>query len=254
MLWAGSEPSQIYLGQTRVGVWSTASADAGVRWLPVGSAQEGWARGIELLRQDGQPKRQRVKVWLSGALARPFVFEPVQGLRRWSEALQVAAGLAPDATGLGGPCEVWLDDWAPSRSCIAVAVDRGLRELIESSARTEKLRLTAIRPWWTEALREVIRAEAWTTGLLAVEEVDALTVLSGDGGVLAAASCYSPRPDSAQTEALLTRALMAANVMSANGRRARLREEEALGGREGTSEAVAIGSVVPFGVCLEQIT
>ena len=253
MLWAGSEPSQIYLGQTRVGVWSTSSPDVGVQWLSAESAQDGWARGIERLRQDGQPKRQRVKVWLSGALARPFVFEPVQGLRRWSEALQVAAGLAPDATGLEGPCEVWLDDWAPGKSCIAVAVDRGLRELIESSAKTEKLRLTAIRPWWAEALREVVRAEASTTGLLAVEEVDALTVLSGDGGVLAAASCYSPRPDSTQTEALLTRALMAANVMSANGRRASLREEEELG-REGTSEAVAIGPVVPFGVCLEQIT
>ena len=250
MSWAGSEPSQIYLGQTQVGVWSPAWTDDGVQWLSTGSAQEGWAQGVELLRHEGQPRRQRVAVWLSGALVRPFVFEPVQGLRRWSEALQVAAGLAPEATGLDGPCEVWLDDWMPGKSCIAIAIDRGLREAIESTAKSERIRLTAIRPWWVAALNEAVKSQAPARGFLAIEELDALTVLSGGAGVFTSAACYSPRPDPTQMEALLTRALMAANVAVADGLRAKLDDEATSGHKD--AEASQRGFTA-FGVRLEPI-
>lgn len=250
MSWAGSEPSQVYLGRTQVGVWSPAWTGVGAQWLSTGSAQEGWAQGIELLRHEGQPRRQRVAVWLSGALARPFVFEPVRGLRRWSEALQVAAGLAPEATGLEGPCEVWLDDWMPGKSCIAIAIDRGLRETIESTARSERLRLTAIRPWWAAALNEAMKSQTPARGLLAIEELDALTVLSGGEGVFTSAACYSPRPDPTQTEALLTRALMAANVAASDGLRAKLDD----GATSGHGDAKASqGGFTSFGVRLEPI-
>lgn len=39
-----------------------------------------------------------------------------------------------------------------------------------------------------------MKTQASTTGRLAVEEPDALTVLSSGTGVLAAAACYLPRP------------------------------------------------------------
>lgn len=248
MWWAGSEAAQVYLGPASVGVWSPASSDAGVQWRSAASAQEGWAQGIELLLQlEPRPRRRRVAVWLSGTLARPFIFEPVQGLRRWSEALQVAAGLAPEATGLDGPCEVWLDGWAPGKPCIAIAIDGGLRDAIESLARSRNVRLTALRPWWVAALNEAVRKEAVTMRLLAVEEPDALTVLCGaDAGSTAAAS-YAPRPDPAQTDALLTRALLAANVSAADGLRATI--QDSTPDRDGVVDVWT----APFDVRLERL-
>ena len=221
MLWAGSEASQIYLSQTRAGVWLKSGTDQ-VHWLPATSAQDGWRQGIELLRHGGKPKRQRLTVWLSGALARPFVLESVQGLRKRSEAFQVAMGLASETTGLPGPCEIWLDHWVLDKPCIAVAIAQELREAIESSAREEKLHLTAIRPWWGAALNAAVKIQGAAPGLLAVEEADALTVLSGGADVLSGAATYSPRPDPAQTSGLLTRALMASSMKPAISCRATL--------------------------------
>ncbi len=236
MSWAGSEAPQVYLGQNRVGVWSPTAADAAVQWLDSASPEEGWSRAVETLKGDDKPKARKVAVWLSGALARPFVFQPVQGLRRRSEALTVAAGLAPEATGLQGPCEVWLDGWTAGKPCVAVAVDRALREQIESTARAEKLRLTSLRPWWVAALNAALDETA-AIRLLAVEEVDALTVLSGEPGSIAAATCYAPSPDASQSQALLTRTLMAANVSAEYARRAHLQA----------------GDMLPFDVRCEQL-
>ncbi len=252
MSWAGSESAQIYLGQSRLGVWSPKSAEAGVQWVSTKSVKEGWSRGTELLREQGQPRRQRVTVWLSGALARPFMFEPVQGLGRWSEVLQVAARLAPDATGLAGPCDVWLAEWRPANTCVAVAVDSELRELIESSAKVEKWRLTAIRPWWMAALNEAIKnrdSTESTVEILAAEEPDALTVLSGSADISSAA-CYFPRPDAVQTDALLKRALMVSNIAPTSGRKAILND---VGLPRQATAGLTGAPIAPFGELLGQI-
>ena len=245
---AGSEAAQIYLGQTTVGVWS-GSTDSGVRWAAAASAHEGWVRGLELLAElKSKLRRRRVVVLLSGALARPFIFEPVNGLRRWSEAQQVAAGVAPEATGLAGPCDVWLDDWRPEKRCIAVAVDRGLRESIENSARERKIRLGAIRPWWTVALDEAVREQSSAAQLLAVEEADALTLLCGRDSGFDSVASYAPRPDASQTEALLTRALLAADVAATEGLRAVL-----MAGPDAEVREAADTVMVPFGARLERL-
>lgn len=243
MSWAGSEPAQIYLGCRSVAVWSPAAAGSSVQWRTCESALTGWEWGAGQLPQVGSlHRRRRVVVWLSGALARPFILEPVQGLRRWSDAQQVASAMAPEATGLAGPCEVWIDAWVPGESCIAIAVDRSVREAVENSACSSNVRLAAIRPWWVAALNEAMTAPNEPISLVAVEEADGLTVLSGHEGRFASASSYVPRSDASQTEALLKRALLAAGATAAQGVHAAMQEHGA--GDE---------SSVPFGVRLERL-
>ena len=238
---AGSDTSEVYLGRTAAAVWTLGSSDAGPQWLSAESAQQGWGQAVEVLAQaEPRKRRRRVAVWLSGALARPFMFRPVQGLRRWSEALQVAAGLAPDATGLNGPCEVWLDDWIPDRPCIAVAVERELRDAIEAAARNSRVRLTALGPWWVAALNDSVQKHPESANLVAINEPDALTVVSGRGGRFDSAASFAPRPEPNQIEALLTRTLLSADLTSAQGMRAMM-----------TSAAEA--SSQPFGVSLEPL-
>lgn len=224
MWWAGSEKAQIYLGQTSVGVFDSSSHGDGVQWLPATSAHDAWAKAWEVLNKSERRSRRRIVVLLSGALCRPFMFGPVDGLRRWSEAVQLAAGLAPEATGLDGPCEVWLDHWTPGRPCIAVAVDRGLRDALETVARREGAALVAVKPWWAIALNEVARQKQPVARMLAVEEADVLTVLCGSGEGFVSAASYVPKPDLVQTAAVLMRGQLAAGVSSDLVLRARMRE------------------------------
>jgi hypothetical protein len=209
----GSEPAQIYLGQQTAGVWAPGEQSTAVHWVAVDGAKAAAARGLEVLAElCPLSKRHRVGLSLSGALARPFMFGAVQGLTRGTEALQVAAGLAPEATGLDGPCEVWLDRWVPGRPCLAIAVDRALREAIEAEAKERRVKLTVMRPWWVVAMNESAHEPATERRLLALTEPDALTVLVGGDEGFASAATYAPKPDAQQTEALLTRTMFAGNL------------------------------------------
>ena len=250
MSWAGSDEALVYLGLNAVGVADSRVASAAdVRWLPTGSPLEGWRKAIDQLKPIRRTwRRRRVAVRLSGALARPFILAPVQGLRRWHEAVQVAATLAMEATGLAGPCEVWLDGWSVDRPCLAVAIERELRDAIELTAETAALRLTALEPWWGAALRDAgDRLEA--VRLLTVEDTDSLTLLTGsaDPGFASAAG-YIPRPDAARKEALLTRALFAADLTVDHGLRAVLPHVDLPKG-EGTSKPT-----VALEACLEPLS
>lgn len=250
MWWAGSEPLQMYLGQATVAVWAPAVASAGVQWLSTETVQEGCARGMELLNTgERRPRRDRLAVWLSGTLARPFIFEPVQGLRKWSEAQAIAASLAPEVTGLQGPCDVWLDDWSPGKSCIAIAHDRSVRELLESSARANGVRLTALCPWWVKALNEARRKDATSTRILAVEEIEALTILSGGHARFEAAASYVPRPNEDQTKALVTRALLNAYALGSDGVRASMHRGDGL-----PEARITRFPTAPFSVQFESVT
>ena len=250
MWWAGSEPSQMYLGQTSVAVWAPAIARAEVQWLSTETVHEGCARGMELLNAgERRPRRHRLAVWLSGTLARPFIFEPVRGLRKWSEAQAIAAGLAPEVTGLQGPCNVWLDDWSPGKSCIAIAHDRSVSDLLESSVRANRVWLTAVCPWWVKALNEARQTDATSTRILAVEELEALTILSGGNARFEAAASYVPRPNAGQTKALVTRALLNANALGSDGVRASMHR-----GNEFSEARNTRFSSAPFNVRFESVT
>jgi len=209
--WAGSEVAQVYLGRQTAGVVDPlATASAGTVWMAGDSVEDCWRRAIESLVPKKWRKR-RIDLVLSGALARPFMMAPVAGLRSWREAEQVAASLAPDATGLMGPCEVWLGDWSPNRPSLVVAIDIGVRQLIEATARELGVRLAGLRPWWATALRQASQ-QTPATRLLAAEDTDALTVLTGENEGFGSATTYAPCPHPDQIGALFARLGLASGV------------------------------------------
>lgn len=216
MSWVGSNRAIVYLGVDSAGVVLPRGADGEmVHWLPAESASAACERATQhLLERTSRTFRKwTLDIQLSGALARPFLFQAVDGLRSWKEASKVAATLAPEATGLIGPCAVWLDDWRPGQRCVAVSLELAQREQIEQIVRDAGLRLTELRPWWTGAIDLTRTLTEGHAKLLVARDPDSLTVLTcdGDAGYLAVAT-YAPRPAPLQARALVTRAAMAANV------------------------------------------
>lgn len=241
---AGSEGAQVYLGLNAVGVRGH-DASGCAHWLPASSPIDGWKQAAELLATAG---RRRAAVSLTGALMRPFCFNAVPGLQRWREAAHVAASLAPEATGLVGTCGIWLGDWSPQATSLAVAIEQSLRQSIEATAKQHRIRLTALRPWWAHALATAANREAGAPRLLAVEDTDALTLLCGDEGLFTAASSYAPLPDPKSARALINRAMLGSNVPTAQAMHATMFEPRPLnaGALESTQEN-------DFGVRLELI-
>jgi hypothetical protein len=147
---------------------------------------------------EGLPRRRwrgtAVTVWLSGALARPFLFGPIAGLKGWREAHEAATIMAPSACGLQGPCQVALEA-DPSRGAVlCTAAERSLLDALREAAKQRALRLAHVRPAWA-LLGDSDSAAA--DRMLCVRDVDALTVLAKiDGGWVMAAT-YSPAPAAA---------------------------------------------------------
>lgn len=218
MWWAGSERVVVYVGMGSAGVGPRAAeGDAPTKWLFAGSAVAAFEQVVQSLKDGTSQARRRcaLDIQLSGALARPFMFEAVDGLKTWKEALEVAATLAPDATGLPGPCAVWLDDWVRGQRCVAVAIDVVLRDRIEQIARDDGLRIATLRPWWAVATDAAVASLVGSVQLLSVEDTDSMTVFTSASGVgYAALATYAPKPAPGQARAVVTRAAMAANLQS----------------------------------------
>lgn len=226
MSWAGSEAARVYLGQHTAGVVDplAQSPNAGV-WLTGSSFADCLQRAVDSLAAARWRKR-KVRVLLSGALARPFMMSPIAGLKSWRDAAQVAASLAPDATGLAGPCEVWLGDWMPDRASLAVAIDAQVRQSIESTARGAGVRLTSVEPWWATTLRQASQ-QSPSTRFLAAQDTDSLTVLTHEGEAFSSAASYAPSPQPEQIDALFARLLSASAIAPELATRATLQAEPA---------------------------
>lgn len=215
MWWAGSERFVVYLGEaTAVVLPMHATATTAFGAFASKSATNAFEQAMRwVVDRPKRPVRRRVlNVQLSGGLARPFVFGPVKGLKSFDEASRLAARLAPEATGLVSPCAVWLDDWAPGKACVAVAMGSDMRDQIEKTARENRARIASLQPWWNVALASAQPKLGDGVRLLAIEDTDALTVLTRGDDDYAALSTHAPRPDSAQTRAVLTRAALAADL------------------------------------------
>lgn len=152
----------------------------------------------------GRLVRRSARVWLSGAIARPFVFGPLDGLKRWSEVLAMARVRAAEATGLAEPCEVTVEDWPAPRATLAVAVEAWLPLALETMAKRHGIRLSSIRPWWAAAA-EHLRAKHKDGKLTALVDTDALIALAWQGDAVESASAYVPLPETEAAGALLTR-------------------------------------------------
>jgi hypothetical protein len=210
--WAGSERLTIYLGASIVGVQRDGAANA--EWQDVDATVSGFEQAIQASSRHSGSKRRRLTIdlQLSGGLARPFVLDAVRGLKNFREATELAASIAPDSTGLTGPCVVWLDDWMPGQPCIAVAMDKSLRDQLEATAAAGGVKLGAVRPWWSLAIDAAKSKFAEPLRLLAIEDTDSLTLLDSANAAQVSTSTHTPRLDPAPLRATLARAALAANL------------------------------------------
>jgi len=160
-------------------------------------------------------------VWLSGALARPFLMPVAAGLKSNAELVAVAAERASQESGAGGDFQVWIDARPGQGQALAVAVRKDLMRELHSGAGRVAARVVSIRPWWTLAL------EADPDGLgdvdaVAVEDSDALVFLASGSESWHEAVIYEPRPTGLQAEATVQRLGLGLPSGSARVRRARL--------------------------------
>jgi hypothetical protein len=153
---------------------------------------------------DAPARGHALSVWLSGALARPFLFGPVEGLRGWAEAHRAAEDIAPHACGVDGPCRVVLEGDPSRHGVIATAVQEETMQAVYRTAAALHLRIKSIRPAWAEAIDAIPAAKRNVT-LLVCRDVDSLTLLGQHGDHYDLASTYAPRPGTAEVDSLLRR-------------------------------------------------
>lgn len=215
MLWAPSKRRAAYISQRVVGV-----ADAAGEWLwgDVGGWIDGLQRVMEILEKDGS-QAKKVDLWLSGSLARPFIVEPVPGLKSRDERILVAERTAADLVGFSGPCEVWLQE--PASPGLAVAVEQELLSKLRLAEAASNVRFASIRPWWSHALRDVMETAPSSEALLTYEP-DSWTLLSGSHGTFQCAETVAPAPAEEDGAEWLRRTAFAAAISGRKGKRVQL--------------------------------
>lgn len=222
MSWAGSDRWELYLGVDACGLACAAYGPGPGPgpgpgnppvWQPHTGIEQGLASSIKELRaRHGRWRRRpRLRVWLSGALARPFVIEAVAGLKSSVEAHALATAMARDATGLEGECEVWLSALPRDQRALAVAMSVQLRQAIVSAARQARVTLACIRPWWARALNETL-TQSPAVELFAAEDSDSVVVIGAEGQAWSAAAAYAPKPAAHQHESLIARRVLAQGI------------------------------------------
>ncbi|HET9645623.1 MAG TPA: hypothetical protein VFP68_20210 [Burkholderiaceae bacterium] len=177
---------------------------------------------MEAHLDNGAEGSSRVRVWLSGALCRPFVVPVLPGVRTQDELHRAAMAMAAARTGLPGPCEVWLDAGPLDRSRVAVAMHREVLDRLLQVLRARRDRIVSIRPWWSGVLDEASRRDANAPAIAAVDD-ESLTVLLGHGDAIESVNCISPIIDADAATAALARALISSDVESGRELVGRLR-------------------------------
>jgi hypothetical protein len=196
-----------FLGRTAIAV---ARPGHPVQWQPLTPAADPVAALFQQAAQ-AQPRPRSLALWLSGAFARPFIAGPLAGMRRWHEAHTVLAAMAPDATGLAGPCAVWSAGPVHREASLVVAVPQALLDDLHRQARTQALRLRSVRPWWSAAFNAGL-AQVPAAQLLVLDDGEALTSLQGHGGNGSLAATQWPAPDERQRTGWLARLMAGRNV------------------------------------------
>jgi hypothetical protein len=225
VLWARSDIAEVYVGSSETAVATGVGRGGTTNWQACRSSAEGcdWAFALLQPGRRHMPRRP-VRVWFSGALARPFVVRPVAGLRRRSEALKVATRLGLE-TGLTGALEIWLDHWHPDRMALAVAVERDVLCALESAAQRNRLKVVSLQPWWASALASSLLTNP-EVDTVSIVEHESTTLLAGDGtDGFSAAHTYVPAPTREQERALLSRLTVASNLSAPKMVRASLSTE-----------------------------
>jgi hypothetical protein len=219
--WVGSDTWDVYLG---IGEAGLRHAQHRPTWHPHESPQAGLAAQLERIKARTRGRRllrARVRILLSGALARPFLLQLPDGLRNEAEARALGEALAPEATGLTAPCNLWLSSTRAGETCLAVAMEQALRTTLLELPPAMKFRVASIRPWWAHALdRANLRSPGF--GLFAARDSDSLTLLGCADERWNGADSYAPRPADAQIESLITRRVFSAGLAEQSICRVRL--------------------------------
>jgi hypothetical protein len=167
-------------------------------------------------------------VWLSGGLARPFVFGPVVGLNGWREAQEAAQALAPAACGITAPCTARVETDPSSTRALATAVSTALIDGLHDATRTRKLRIASVRPWWARVTEDA-RLTQNNGLLLCCRDEATLTALAWRGQEVAFAATY-PTTSGAHDDAALMRRLQSSlGIADDNVAIARWAESEGAG-------------------------
>lgn len=137
-----------------------------------------------------------LRIWLSGALCRPFLLARPTAVLNAFEFERIARAMAPDLTGLAGPCAVWCDRFNAADSALVAAASESLVAMLGDLRCGKQCQVKMLRPWWSEALRLALKTKPdLRTGTLAIRESDSLTVLSGEGGCFLLAASHAPLGD-----------------------------------------------------------
>ena len=140
-----SKPLDIYLGETLFGIRCPYLAET--EWFE----WSGWQTDVlvlleklALLRPDGATAR----LWLSGALARPFIVPADRDAQTPLEIQALADLLAPQASMLDGELQVWTEGRRPTPGMLAVATDARLRSELATRLAANEVKVVSMRPWW----------------------------------------------------------------------------------------------------------
>lgn len=215
MSWAWLErrragAADVYLANRRVAVQVGGELVLDARCESVAQgvdAIEAWLREAASVRS--------ASVWLSGGLCPALCLPPVEGLKSQQEAHSVALVQAGAATGLAGPCEVWIDRFAPGRPIVGAAVESAVLARVSSLASTsgQGVRLKAVRPWWGDVLRMVAARRPQPRGLF-VQDSESVTWITGADAGIDMATTYVPVMSHDEAAGVRARALMSAEVPS----------------------------------------
>lgn len=210
MWWAGNRRSSSDI-DLYIGTRAFAATGGGLRHgdTALDNVDAVFAAMEDCLNRAG--RRLRLRVWLSGALCRPFVVPVLPGIRSLDELHRVAVAMAAPRTGLPAPCEIWLDAGPLDRSRVAVAIHSEVLDRLLQKLRARRHRIVSIRPWWSGVLDEASRLDATTPAIAAIDD-EALTVLLGKGNAIDIVNCISPLVDADAASAALARTLISSDV------------------------------------------
>lgn len=211
-MWSvGRDSLDIYIGSTEGGLSMHGGSH---QWISYDDVRAGvetlFAQAAESSKSTWRLQRS-ARVWFSGAIARPFLLEPIAGLRGWDEARSFAQSAAEEAVGIPGPCSVELEAWPGSGPVLVTAMSEELLESIESVAAQHRLRVRSMRPWWAAAFNEVAAKDEGIR-LVSISDDESMVLLGRKEGRFETASCYTPGTSDEQTSRLLSRLSLVAGA------------------------------------------
>lgn len=213
MWWAGGKAVQAYLGSRRL-------MCQGRDLPPLDREVASLDLGLDLLLAHlGAAARTEcgVSLFSSGSQCRPFMMEPIDGLRGHAELMAIASSVAPARVDLVAPCVAWLAASSgrdvPS---LAVAMSQPWVNALQDRFASAGHRLVSLRPWWALALKATLSKLPKGQRALAVVDCDSVTVLAGNGKAFTGATAHAPVLDAAVAASVVARAAFTLGIDASN--------------------------------------